>query len=83
MACVTYALRTPESIRVLLAEFGFAILFTYAWWRSGLPMRGISRKDGPLPKAAKWIIALFTLGFFLLLATISAVQRRQMGLPVF
>jgi hypothetical protein len=74
--------REPDSLRVLLTEFGFAIVFTYAWWRSGLPMRGVSRKDGPLSTGAKWIIVLFTLGFFLLLATIDAIQNKQLGRPI-
>lgn len=49
----------------------------------GLPIRGISRKDGPLPNAAKWVVAVFLLAPFLSLAFVDATQRKQMGLPIF
>jgi|HubBroStandDraft_1064217.scaffolds.fasta_scaffold1481128_1 hypothetical protein len=80
---MAHAPHTPESLRALIVEFAVAMIFTYVWWRSGLPMRGISRKDGPLPKPAKWAIAVFSLALFLLLAFLVAAQRKQMGLPVF
>lgn len=76
--------RTPESIRELLAMFGFAIALTFASWRFNWHLRGMAGKeDGPLSKSTLWIIALSTLGIFLFLAFICGVQRKQMGLPVF
>ena len=76
--------RTPESIRVLLLEFGIAIAFTYVAWRFNWRLRGLpAREDGPLSKSTKWIIALATLGIFLIFAFICAEQRKQMGLPAF
>ena len=88
--------RTPESIRELLAMFGFAIALTFASWRFNWHLRGMAGKEdgpvvnrrrrppsGPLSKSTLWIIALSTLGIFLFLAFICGVQRKQMGLPVF
>jgi hypothetical protein len=84
MAGMVYAPRTPESIRTLLAYFAFAIALTYAAWRLDVPLRGMNtKKDGPLSKSAKWVIAIATVGLFLILAFFNAAQRRQLGLPVF
>jgi hypothetical protein len=80
---MAHAAHTPESLRALIAEFAVAMVFTYVSWRSGLPLRGMSRKDGPLPKSAKWVIAVFFLALFFLLAFLNAAQRKQMGLPLF
>jgi hypothetical protein len=85
MAGIAYAAHyTPEPLRVLIIEAILAVAITYLWWRLGLPMRGgLSRKDGPLPGAAKWVIAILSMVIFLFLALTDAIQRRQMGLPVF
>jgi hypothetical protein len=80
---MAFAPHTPQSLRALMVQFALAITITCGWWRLGLPIRGISRKDGPLPNAAKWVVAVFLLALFHLLAFVDATQRKQMGLPIF
>ncbi|HWG17188.1 MAG TPA: hypothetical protein VN678_04960 [Acidobacteriaceae bacterium] len=76
--------RTPESLRVLLIEFGIAIAFTYLGWRFNWHLRGMAGKeDGPLSKSTLWVIAVLTLGLFLFLAFLIGAQREEMGLPIF
>ena len=78
-------MRTPESLRTLIVEFTVAIAFTYLVWRLDLPMRGrmATRKDGPVSKQEKWAIVVLTLAIFILLAALTSIQRKQMGLPIF
>jgi hypothetical protein len=53
-------------------------------WRAGVPLRGMStKKDGPLSKRDIWAIAIGTLLVYLFLATVTAFERRDAGLPIF
>jgi hypothetical protein len=75
--------RAPESLTALIVEFAVAAVFTSLLWMLNVPIRGVRREDGPLSKSAIFVLVFLGLAIFLVLAAITAADRRNAGLPVF
>ena len=75
--------RTPESLSALIVQFIIAMIFLFATFRFKWRIGGVRHDGVPLGKSGIALVVVCMVAIFFLLATVTVLARRQVGLPAF